>query len=127
MCDDYDDECQEYEYENDIDEDCYDADYIEDDGDDDACYDNGDYCDDDGACDDVECNNDYDYIPTYDELDLEGRYYLYGSRSEYNKWRNEQINTVRGGAYRGNTAYSGNSGCMVTLVFFVIIFIISTI
>lgn len=37
--------------------------------------------------------DDYD-IPTYDELDLEGRYYTYGSREDYNEWRNEQIQAV---------------------------------
>lgn len=49
---------------------------------------------DDGNFGDVNDGNGELYdpsIPTYDELDLEGRYYNYGSRQDYNEWRNEQI------------------------------------
>ncbi len=34
-------------------------------------------------------------LPFYDDLDLEGRYYTYGSRSDYNEWRNEEIQKYR--------------------------------
>ncbi|MDD2961112.1 MAG: hypothetical protein PHR45_03395 [Muribaculaceae bacterium] len=44
----------------------------------------------DGGSDSV--NEDYSAdIPTYDELDFEGRYYTYGSRDDYNEWRNAEI------------------------------------
>lgn len=58
---------------------------------DDYCYDDGRFADsgEDGVRD------EYD-IPTYNELDLEGRrYYTYGSREDYNAWRNEQISALR--------------------------------
>ena len=57
---------------------------------DDYCYDDGWFAD--SGADEVRV--DYD-IPTYDELDLEGRYYTYGSREDYNAWRNEQICALR--------------------------------
>lgn len=59
---------------------------------DDFYYDDGRFCDDDD--DDEGRRSGYD-IPTYDELDLEGRYYTYGSREEYNEWRNEQIQALK--------------------------------
>ncbi len=53
-----------------------------------------------------ERSDDYD-IPTYDELDLEGRYWNYGSREEYNQWRNEQIEFYkRNGYYLRQNNYS---------------------
>ena len=58
---------------------------------DDNCYDDGRFAD----SGEEEVRDDYD-IPTYDELDLEGRYYIYGSREDYNAWRNEQICALEG-------------------------------
>lgn len=60
---------------------------------DDYCYDDGRFVD-DGEEGETEEYDDFG-IPTYDELDLEGRYYTYGSRSDYNAWRNEQICALR--------------------------------
>lgn len=57
---------------------------------DDYCYDDGNFSDNGG-------NEEYDDfdIPTYDELDLEGRYYTYGSRQDYNKWRYQEIQALQ--------------------------------
>lgn len=48
---------------------------------------------DDGRFEDQGGNDELDDsdIPTYDQLDIEGRYYEYGSREAYNTWRNKKI------------------------------------
>lgn len=68
-------------------------------------------------------------IPTYDELELEGRYYLYGSREEYSLWRNEQIqalhnqsNMQQANRLTNNTNTKPNIGC--TIAFFIAVFIL---
>lgn len=80
---------------------------------------------DDGRSEDTgECEREDDYdIPTYDELDLEGRYYTYGSREDYNSWRNEQIREMQNPHSRqhihakANNANSNpSSGCATVLV-----------
>lgn len=53
-------------------------------------YDDGRFADDG----EEERDDDFD-IPTYDELDLEGRYYTYGSREEYNEWRYYKIQELK--------------------------------
>lgn len=52
-----------------------------------SAYEDEDF--DDGRFEDVggEVREDDFDIPTYDELDIEWRYYTYGSREEYNAWR----------------------------------------
>lgn len=55
-----------------------------------------DYYYDDGRFSDDGSSEEDNYgIPTYDELDIEGRYYTYGSREDYDEWRNEQIRAMR--------------------------------
>ena len=59
-----------------------------------SAYEDEDF--DDGRFEDSdyeEREDDFD-IPTYDELDIEGRYYTYGSREEYNAWRAEEIRAM---------------------------------
>lgn len=101
-------------------------------------YDNGyeDWYYDDGywGDDDEEEYDDYD-IPTYDELSLEGRYYTYGSRENYNEWRREQIQAIREEENRRrempastgeNRHYQEQGGCLsvvVILVFSAIAFL----
>ena len=90
----------------------YDEDYEE--GYENWYYDDGSFCDDGN----YEEYDNYD-IPTYDELDLEGRYYTYGSREDYNEWRSEQIQAMQQANSQntaGNRQYQAQGGCLSIIV-----------
>ena len=78
---------------------------------------------DDGRFEDQGGNDELDDsdIPTYDQLDIEGRYYEYGSREAYNTWRNKKISEK----HAASEVPVGNKVCVILIfLLFLILFLL---